>query len=173
MESQSTLTATSTRHPATFLPLDKRAITLWRWVEWVAMVCVMLPILIGVIVGGMYKPSLRYEMISGWVGITALWLFHSFWYPARAYQAWSYRIAEQVLETRSGRLFQVTRLLPLNRLQHVDLQQGPFERSLGLARLILHTAGSHEASISVPGLAHADAVQLRDHLVSLGGTDVN
>ncbi len=173
MEDFSELTSISQTAPATFHPLDARVITLWRWVEWVTLICVMLPILIGVIVGGLYKPSLRYEMIAGWLAITVVWIWHSFWYPARRYRAWGYRVAAQVLETRSGRLFQVTRLLPLNRLQHVDLQQGPFERSLGLARLILHTAGSHEASISVLGLAHVDAVRLRDHLVSRGGTDVN
>ena len=60
---------------------------------------------------------------------------------------------------------------PLNRLQHVDLQRGPLERMYGLASLVLYTAGTSSASISIPGLAAAEAERLRDHLVAIGGDD--
>jgi uncharacterized protein len=93
------------------------------------------------------------------------------WYPPRAYQAWGYRVEERVLEIRSGVWFRVVRLLPLSRLQHVDLHRGPLERAHGLASLTLHTAGSREASLGIPGLADADAERLRDQLAAVGGDD--
>ena len=154
-----------------FQPLDPRAIKLWRVAEQIAVAVFMLPSLIGVLVSSYFQPQAAIGMIAGWGFVTSLWLWHSLWYPPRRYQAWSYRLDERVLETRSGKLFQVTRLLPLNRLQHVDLHQGPLERMYGLARLELHTAGTENASITIPGLAHEEAVRLRDHLVALGGAD--
>ena len=91
--------------------------------------------------------------------------------PRRAYRAWGYRIDERVLELRSGILFQVSRLLPLTRLQHVDLRRGPLERAFGLASLALHTAGTREATLHIPGLDAREAARLRDHLIAVGGDD--
>jgi hypothetical protein len=102
------------------------------------------------------------------VALIALWLA---WYPRRAFGAWGYRLDHRVLELRSGVWFRVVRLLPLSRLQHVDLQRGPLERAFGLASLVLYTAGTQEASIAIPGLADAEAVRLRDTLVDTGGDD--
>jgi len=76
-----------------------------------------------------------------------------------------------VLETRSGRVFQRARLLPLSRLQHVDIESGPLERMFGLAALVLHTAGTHSANIRIPGLEAVEAARLRDHLIEIGGDD--
>ncbi len=72
--------------------------------------------------------------------------------------------------TRRGIWFRVHQLLPLPRLQHVDLHSGPLERSLGLASLLLHTAGTQHASIVIPGLDAREAVRLRDELVPLEET---
>jgi hypothetical protein len=53
----------------------------------------------------------------------------------------------------------------------VDLHSGPIQRSLGLASLILHTAGTHHATIMIPGLDTVEAARLRDQLVAVGGDD--
>ncbi len=171
MEVPSPLELTTQPNIIAFQPLDPRAIKLWRVATQIAVAVFMLPSLIGVLVGSYFQPQAAILMIAGWGFLTSLWLWHSVWYPPRRYQAWGYRIDDKVLETRSGKLFQTTRLLPLNRLQHVDLHQGPLERMFGLARLELHTAGTENASITIPSLAHEEAVRLRDHLVALGGTD--
>lgn len=173
MEAPTSLIAPAPPTLEAFQPLDPRAIRLWRVAAQIAVAVFMIPALIGVLVGSYFEPQFAMLMIAGWGVVTSLWLWFSLWHPPRYYQAWGYRLDDRVLETRSGRLFQTTRLLPLNRLQHVDLQQGPLERRYGLARLELHTAGTENASITIPGLAHEEAVRLRDHLVTLGGTDAD
>lgn len=171
MEAPASLEPTASPAPVPLQPLDPRAITLWRVAEQIAIAVFMLPALIGVLVNSYFHPRTAVGLLAGWGCLTSLWLWHSLWHPPRRYQSWGYRLDARVLETQSGRMFQVTRLLPLNRLQHVDLQQGPLERMYGLARLELHTAGTENASLTIPGLAHEEAVRLRDHLVALGGTD--
>jgi uncharacterized protein len=173
MEVPSSLESTPQPDLVTFQPLDPRAVKLWRVATQIAVAVFMLPALIGVLISSYVQPQAAIGMIAGWGFLTSLWLWFSLWHPPRRYASWGYRTDDKVLETRSGKMFQTIRLLPLNRLQHVDLQQGPLERYFGLARLELHTAGTENASITIPGLAREEAVRLRDYLVALGGTDAN
>lgn len=156
-----------------FAPLDPRIIQVWRIAGLSFCAVVLLVSLVGTLILGFTQPVTRPWIFIGWILIAALLLWLCFMVPTRRYRYWGYRLDKKVLETRSGKLFQVIRLLPLNRLQHVDLQRGPIERMFGLARLRLHTAGTHEATITIPGLAAEIAIELRDQLVARGGEDAN
>jgi membrane protein YdbS with pleckstrin-like domain len=173
MEDPSPLAPTLQLAPIEFRSLDPRIIQVWRIAGLIFCGVILLGSLIGVLIVGLKQPVTRPWIFIGWVVIASLLLWLCLTIPPRRYRNWGYRIDDKVLETRSGKMFQVTRLLPLNRLQHVDLQRGPLERMFGLARLQLHTAGTHESTITIPGLAAEDAAQLRDQLVARGGEDAN
>ncbi|PZT87338.1 MAG: hypothetical protein DI637_09605 [Citromicrobium sp.] len=105
--------------------------------------------------------------IPGWtgavwipVGLVALYLVLRM--PARRYGARGYSLEEERLRVVRGVLFRSDTVVPFGRVQHIDVDQGPLERAFGLATLTVHTAGSHNASVSQPGLAHADALAMRD-----------
>lgn len=85
-------------------------------------------------------------------------------YPARRYRGWGYREGEDEIEIRRGRWFRVRTIVPFGRVQHIDVAQGPIQRPFGLATLILHTAGTHGASVPLPGLLHGDAEAMRDRI---------
>ncbi|MCV2364805.1 PH domain-containing protein [Paucibacter sp. DJ1R-11] len=55
--------------------------------------------------------------------------------------------------------------VPMARLQHLDVSQGPLDRLWGMASLSLHTAGSHDHHTSIHGLPLAQAHALRDTLL--------
>jgi hypothetical protein len=154
-----------------FLPLDPRVVGLWRASGLIGWGILLISALIGAAAVWMTEPRLAPLLIGAGAGMLLLSLWLVVWRPPRLYRSWGYRIDERVLETRSGLMFQVRRLLPLSRLQHVDLQRGPLERAFGLASLVLHTAGTHQASITIPGLDPDAAVRLRDHLLEVGGDD--
>ncbi|MCI0664853.1 MAG: PH domain-containing protein [Acidobacteria bacterium] len=154
-----------------FRPLDPRVVKLWIVTDLIGYGVMLFILLLSLLVWGFWQPKAIWWLLAGWIVLAAFCLWVSFWRPPRAYRAWGYRIDNRVLETRSGILFLRTRLLPLSRLQHVDLERGPFERMYGLASLVLHTAGTHSANISIPGLEAGDAMRLRDHLVEIGGDD--
>lgn len=82
--------------------------------------------------------------------------------PARKFNRWGYRLSEDRLRVVSGWLFHRDTVVPLGRVQHIDLDQGPLMRRWDLAQLTLHTAGSHGASISLPGLKHSAAAAMRE-----------
>lgn len=65
---------------------------------------------------------------------------------------------------RRGRWWQVESRVPVSRVQHLDLKRGPLERAFRLATLVIHTAGTKMAAVSVSGLDGDDAERLRDRL---------
>lgn len=82
--------------------------------------------------------------------------------PMRRYVARGYVMGEDRLRVVRGLWFRSDTVVPFGRVQHIDVHQGPIERAYGLATLTLHTAGSHNASVTLPGLADKDARAMRE-----------
>ena len=154
-----------------FHTLDSRVVSVWRISSLIGIALLLLGLLMAALVVVVREPAYWRWVAAFWLAIAAFFFWFCFWYPPRYYRSWGYRIDAKVLETRSGRLIQRTRLLPLSRLQHVDIERGPIERAFGLASLVLHTAGTHSANIRVPGLEADEATRLRDRLIEIGGDD--
>lgn len=154
-----------------FQALDPRVVRLWRVTDLIGYGVMLAALLVSLWFTRRAGAELWPYLSGGWMVLTILCIWWGLRRPLRLYRSWGYRLDDRVLETRSGVLFQHTRLLPLSRLQHVDIKRGPLERRFGLASLILHTAGTHAASTEIPGLAADEAVRLRDHLLAVGGDD--
>ena len=88
--------------------------------------------------------------------------------PAR-YRAWGYRLRAEDLYLRHGILFRTTSIVPHARIQHVDTRHGPIDRWLGLAAVVVFTAGTRGAVLTIPALAAGEAEALRDRLAALSG----
>ena len=84
--------------------------------------------------------------------------------PLRRYQARGYRMGADRLRVVRGLIFRSDTVVPFGRVQHIDVHQGPVERAYGLGTLVLHTAGNHNASVSLPGLGHDDAMAMREDI---------
>ena len=84
--------------------------------------------------------------------------------PLRRWQARGFSIAQERLRVVRGILFHSDTVVPFGRVQHIDVNQGPIERFYGLATLTVHTAGNHNSSVHLPGLAHDDAVSMRERI---------
>ncbi|AWW73105.1 hypothetical protein CD351_01550 [Erythrobacter sp. KY5] len=89
-------------------------------------------------------------------------LFIAIRIPLARYNARGYQISRDRLRVVRGILFRGDTVVPFGRVQHIDVDQGPIERALDIATLTLHTAGSHNASVQLPGLGHALAVEMRE-----------
>lgn len=76
-------------------------------------------------------------------------------FPSRRVSRWGYKIGEGQLRVARGWLFRTDTIVPFVRVQHIDVGQGPVERWFGLSHLIVHTSGTHNSMVTLPGL-HAD-----------------
>ena len=83
----------------------------------------------------------------------------------------AWRLDDDGLAFRRGRVWYRETRVPASRVQHLDLRHGPLERRWNLATLVVHTAGSKMSAVSVSGLDAEDAETLRDRLARQIETD--
>lgn len=57
-------------------------------------------------------------------------------------------------------------ILPIARIQHLETHRSAIQRPLGLATLLLYTAGGSSADMAIPGLELETAYSLRDLILS-------
>lgn len=110
--------------------------------------------------------------LAGSCVLGLLVLTHVLW-PFLSYRHWGYALRDTDLLIRFGVLWKTVIAVPFNRIQHVDSHAGPLTRGMGLAQLIIHTAGSQMGSVTVPGLPAQHAEALRDYLSQVGHTHAN
>jgi membrane protein YdbS with pleckstrin-like domain len=105
---------------------------------------------------------LPFGVLSGTVLVGGL-LYTLVW-PRLRYRAWGFALRPEELYTEHGVLNHVRTVVPLRRIQHVDVSQDLVEREYALGRLVVHTAGSRSSNVVVPGLPLNEAERLRDEI---------
>ena len=87
------------------------------------------------------------------------WRYHSV-----EHRHTSFVISAAGCEIRRGLLWRRIITVPLSRIQHTDVTQGPLQRAYGLATLTLYTAGTEHAKVDLHGLAFDTAMAIRQYL---------
>ena len=82
--------------------------------------------------------------------------------PQRTYARLRYGLDGRLLQVVRGWMFHTDTVVPLVRVQHIDVTRGPLDKTFGTATLVLHTAGTHNSIVTVPGLAPERAAGIRD-----------
>ena len=143
------------------MPLHPNQIWLLRIRTLITAVTMVLPVLVldFVLRDQHLLPAGLAPGVAALVGLIALIVL-----PQRRYRAWRYREEEDELHIGHGLLLRVRTVVPFGRVQHIDITHGPIERRLGLATLILHTAGTRSAAVSLPGLLEPGAERMRDRI---------
>ena len=80
--------------------------------------------------------------------------------PPRIWRRLGYALEPAMLRVVRGWLFHTDTLVPLVRVQHLDVARGPLDKMFGTATLAIHTAGTHNSIVSLPGLSPARAAEL-------------
>ncbi len=112
-------------------------------------------------------------VVVGWpsaalVGLVPLAVAGWLWsLIGRQVGAITYAERDDDLLVRKGVLFRSLVVVPYGRMQFVDVEAGPLDRALGIARVQLHTA-SPGSDASIPGLVPEQAATLRDRLARRG-----
>jgi membrane protein YdbS with pleckstrin-like domain len=122
-------------------------------------------LIVGIVVDGALQAE-GAPVPFGTVSIPALLiaLFIIIRIPAARYNARGYQFGTDRLRVVRGILWHSDTVVPFGRVQHIDVEQGPIERGLGIATMTLHTAGSHNASVKLPGLGHDLATTMREDI---------
>jgi len=99
--------------------------------------------------------------LIGAVGLTAIIVA-----PDRIYRRLGYAIDGRLLRTVRGWLFHIDTVVPFVRVQHIDVTRGPIDKLFGTASLVVHTAGTHNSIVVLPGLSPDRAAEIREAIRS-------
>lgn len=130
-----------------------------------AVVIGFIVVIVGLIVDGAMQAEevpVPFGIVSGIAALLAVFIIIRI--PLARYNARGYQISRDRLRVVRGIMWRSDTIVPFGRIQHIDVDQGPIERALDIATMTLHTAGSHNASVSLPGLGHELAVQMREEI---------
>ncbi|PSQ97632.1 MAG: hypothetical protein BRD55_01830 [Bacteroidetes bacterium SW_9_63_38] len=105
---------------------------------------------------------LPFGVLSGTV--LGLGLLYVLVWPRLRYRAWGFALRPEELYMAHGVLNYVRTVVPLRRIQHVDVSQDLIEREYALGRLVVHTAGSRSSDVVIPGLPLGEAERIRDEI---------
>jgi hypothetical protein len=120
----------------------------------------VLAVVLAVIAG---NPALGLVAVAV-LGVIGAW---SWWLIGRRVRSFGYAERADDLLVTSGIMFRRLVIVPYGRMQLVDIQAGPIDRSLGIATVQLHTAAA-TTDATIPGLPPAEAAGLRDRLAARG-----
>lgn len=140
-------------------PAYRNALRVRAAVFWVPLLIAAL-VFDGIAVSGTPFSGLLPALI-GLIGLSAIIVP-----PDRIYRRLGYAIDGRLLRTVRGWLFHTDTVVPFVRVQHIDVTRGPFDKMFGIATLIVHTAGTHNSIVSLPGLTPERAAEIREAIRS-------
>lgn len=140
------------------LPPRARMVFLIGTIPGFALIGIVTGALMGGIGNGLIAP-----MAGAAAGLVVGALFGA-WLGLKHYRHTFWRLDEDGLAVRRGRLWQRETRVPATRVQHLDIKRGPLQRGRQLATLVVHTAGTRHSAVSIPNLDETDAERLRDRL---------
>lgn len=152
-----TLDPTAPRLPAGMSPVQPA----YRWVLRIQLALTWLPLFVGALVLDNFVLSEKDipAFLSLGIGVLALAILTIV--PARIHRRLGYRLGERTLRVVRGWLFHTDTVVPLVRVQHLDVARGPLDKLLGTASLVVHTAGTHNSVVTLPGLDPETAEEMR------------
>ncbi|MFO8233315.1 MAG: PH domain-containing protein [Longimonas sp.] len=162
MPSSSTVSSPRALLPvSTLTALDPSIQSVWR-----IKLCLLYTV---TFVGILFFALMRFFSGMGWLpilsivgGIFLLMVLYVVVGPRWRYRAWGYALHEDELVLEHGVITHVRTVVPLRRIQHLDVSQDLFEREFDLGRLIIHTAGTRSSDVVIPGLPLSTAERIRD-----------
>lgn len=140
--------------------LHRRVVLLWS-IRVLVLAAVLGAVVAGVAAFGLDRTPLYGAGVA--LSVVALGVLHA----VAHYRRWGFALDADAIELRRGVITHVDSSVPYVRVQHVDTQRTVLSRLLGLSAVVVYTAGSRGADVTIPGLAPARARELHDRLREL------
>lgn len=106
------------------------------------------------------KPYLYVALIAYVVILVATFILYYLSFKKRGFA-----LREKDIIYKSGIIAESTKIIPLNRIQHVALDEGLFSRFYQLATLEIHTAGGSSGHMQIAGIPLENAKMIKEALM--------
>lgn len=101
-----------------------------------------------------YGPLVFYSFT---ILIFSVFIIFTFVFPFIEYREWSYKILSDRIELKNGIFIKKRIIIPITRVQYLDINQGPIYRFFALSSLRLNTAGSMH---TIPALTEEESEEI-------------
>jgi uncharacterized protein len=150
--------------PQSLHPAHLRTQLIAHWITVCVMSFVAFTILSSLTLGGALR-GMRIVVVPGLAAtVISLIAWWGWRYQHLEHARTSFVISAAGCEIRRGVVWRRIITVPLSRIQHTDVTQGPLQRAFGLATLALYTAGTEHAKVDLSGLAFDTAMAIRQYL---------
>ncbi len=146
---------------ATFNPLDKKYLT----IQMVRLAVVFLLLTGGLAVFLLFTDEKPPQFIVVLVAAAiVLVVVFSAVMTIMGFPKKGYLIREKDVSFQRGLITFKMTSVPLNRIQHVEINQGVLAKMLGLSSVKIYTAGGSSSDLTIPGLAATEARKVKSFL---------
>ena len=129
---------------------------------WALPLAIGVPLVLGVITevpGALRALAIVGAVLVAAVGVLAV--------PQLRWRRWRWDVRDEEIDLRHGALTEVRTIVPMARVQHVDVRRSFLQQRSGTADLVVHTAAGQT---TIPMLPEAAAVEVRDRIADLART---
>jgi len=82
-----------------------------------------------------------------------------------------YALREKDIVFKEGYLWRSVTVVPFNRIQHAEVEQGPFDRLFDLSKIKIYTAGGSSSDLQIPGLRPTESESIKFFILNKTGSD--
>lgn len=145
--------------------LDRKAISSWRLKRLLSLVVILLICGGASLAAGVVPAMGAYRFVVwGVLGTFVLYkLMGLILYPLIEYKQWRYAISEDKVDIRHGIFFVTNTVIPIIRIQHITIDQGPINRRFGLYNVEISLASD---SFEIECLSHQVASEIVENLTN-------
>lgn len=152
-----------------FYPLDPRSIRVEQLTGLLVFAVLFCAAIFGLVVGYIAADRLNWvwwTVAGGLATAACVLLFFVLAWPAVEFRHARWTWDESGLEIHRGVFWRHRITIPISRIQHVDVSQGPLQRQYGLGKVTVHTAGTQHAAIELSGISYEAATWLREQIIA-------
>lgn len=147
--------------------IDKKAVKAWILARGIFLIIFGAAYLIGIY--AFLMPNIKDVRVEYAINILSILiigylLLYTFLFPFIEYKEWKYSISEDKIELIHGIFIRKKIIIPINRLQFLDVNQGPIHRRYKLSTITLNTAGGLQ---EIPALTNEEAESISKNLASV------
>jgi len=112
-----------------------------------------------------YKNILGLEEVTFWLFLFITILFiYTIFIKIIGFKRRKFLVREKDISYKKGVFYKKITTVPFNRIQHVEIDQGPVSRFFNLASLSVFTAGDSSDDLKVNGLLKDEAQQIKEYI---------
>ncbi|QOD60754.1 PH domain-containing protein [Polaribacter haliotis] len=112
-----------------------------------------------------YKDLLELEEYTIWLYVAVfIFLLITLSIKIVGFKKRKYAVREKDISYKNGIFFRTLTTVPFNRIQHVEIDQGPISRYFNLVSLSVFTAGDSSDDLKISGLVKEEAAKIKEFI---------